>query len=64
MSVKMRVAALQNAVGCRLIASGGVASNADLKKLAETGLYGAIVGKAWYAGKVDLAAAIREVNTL
>lgn len=59
-----KLAALQNAVGCRLIASGGVASNADLKKLAETGLYGAIVGKAWYAGKVDLAAAIREVNTL
>ncbi len=59
-----KLATLQNAVGCRLIASGGVASNADLKKLAETGLYGAIVGKAWYAGKVDLAAAIREVNTL
>lgn len=57
-----RLAALQQAVGCGIIASGGVSSNEDLNKLAGMGLYGAIVGKAYYAGKVDLARAVREVQ--
>ena len=57
-----RLAALQQAVGCDIIASGGVSSNEDLNKLAGMGLYGAIVGKAYYAGKVDLARAVREVQ--
>lgn len=57
-----KLAALQKAVGCSIIASGGVSSNGDLKKLAEMGLYGAIVGKAYYAGRVDLARAVREVQ--
>ncbi len=57
-----RLAALQQAVGCDIIASGGVSSNEDLNKLAGMGLYGAIVGKVYYAGKVDLARAVREVQ--
>ncbi len=52
--------ALQKAVKCALTASGGVSSNADLRALRDQGLYAAIVGKAWYAGAVDLAQAVRE----
>lgn len=55
-----RLKALQNAVSCSITASGGVSSNEDLRRLRDMGLYAAIVGKAWYAGAVDLAQAIRE----
>ena len=55
-----RLDALQKAVNCQIVASGGVASNGDLFQLSGMGLYGAIIGKAWYAGTVDLAAAVRE----
>ncbi len=56
----VRLEALQGAVGCRITASGGVSSNADLRALRDMGLYAAITGKAWYAGKIDLAQAVRE----
>ena len=39
-------------------ASGGVSGLADIKALAEMGLYGAIIGKAYYVGAVDIAEAI------
>ena len=55
-----RLAALQKAVGCAITASGGVSSNGDLRQLRDMGLYAAIVGKAWYAGAVDLALAVEE----
>ena len=55
-----RLAALQSAVSCSITASGGVSSNEDLRQLRDRGLYAAIVGKAWYAGAVDLALAVRE----
>ena len=42
----------------QIIASGGVSSLEDVKRLAGQKLYGAIVGKAYYAGDIDLAAAI------
>ncbi|MBR1780191.1 MAG: 1-(5-phosphoribosyl)-5-[Oscillospiraceae bacterium] len=54
-----RLEALQRAVSCRIIASGGVSNNADIERLAEMGLYGAIIGKAYYAGTIDLAQAVR-----
>lgn len=38
----------------KLIASGGVSSFEDLKELEEIGVYGAIVGKAFYEGKVTI----------
>ncbi len=41
-----------------ITASGGVSSMQDVKKLADMGLYGAIIGKAYYTGDIDLAAAI------
>ena len=37
-----------------LIASGGVSSMEDVKALAEMKLHGAIIGKAYYIGAVDL----------
>ena len=55
-----RLDALQRAVNCQIVASGGVSSNGDLFQLSAMGLYGAIIGKAYYAGTVDLAAAVRE----
>ena len=48
--------------GARLIASGGVASIEHLHRLAETGVEGAIVGSALYEGRIDLAAAIRQLQ--
>lgn len=39
----------------QIIASGGVSSQADLIQLAELGLSGAIVGKAFYNGAITLA---------
>ena len=41
-----------------IIASGGVSSLEDVKKLKEAGLYGAIIGKAFYAGAIDLKEAV------
>lgn len=49
---------LSEAVGCQIVASGGVSCNEDLLKLQEMGLYGAIIGKAYYAGTVDLPRAV------
>lgn len=37
------------------IASGGVASKSDLKKLKDHELYGVVVGRAYYEGKITLA---------
>lgn len=41
-----------------LIASGGVSSLDDVRALREMGLYGAILGKALYTGRIDLAEAV------
>jgi len=38
----------------KLIASGGVSEIDDLKRLKDLGLYGAIVGKAFYEGRITL----------
>ena len=40
------------------IASGGVSSIEDVEKLAKQGTYGAIIGKAYYTGAIDLAQAV------
>jgi phosphoribosylformimino-5-aminoimidazole carboxamide ribotide isomerase len=37
-----------------VIASGGVASEEDIKKVKENDIYGVIIGKAFYEGKIDL----------
>ena len=41
-----------------LIASGGVSTLNDVKALAEMGLHGAIVGKAYYIGAISIKEAI------
>lgn len=55
-----RLEQLQRAVSCGIIASGGVSCNEDIVRLKQMGVYGAIIGKAWYAGAIDLAQAVRE----
>ncbi len=42
----------------QIIASGGVSGISDVEKLAAKGLYGAIIGKAYYTGDIDLTRAI------
>ena len=42
----------------QLVASGGVSSIDDIKTLADMNLYGAIIGKAYYIGAIDLKEAI------
>ncbi len=42
-----------------LVASGGVSSLEDIRFLREMNLYGAIVGKAYYTGAIDLKEAIK-----
>ena len=41
-----------------IIASGGVSSMDDIRALANADVYGAIIGKAYYIGAIDLAQAI------
>ncbi len=50
--------ALSQRFGVQIVASGGVSSIEDVKKLAAMGLYGAIVGKAYYTGAIQLCEAI------
>jgi phosphoribosylformimino-5-aminoimidazole carboxamide ribotide isomerase len=55
-------AALARLTGLRVIASGGVASEGDIKNLrarAEEGIEGVIIGQALYAGALSLPKAIR-----
>ncbi|GHO82935.1 1-(5-phosphoribosyl)-5-[(5-phosphoribosylamino) methylideneamino] imidazole-4-carboxamide isomerase [Dictyobacter formicarum] len=53
---------MQQAITSSLIASGGVSSLADLQALSQSGVEGAIIGKAIYTGAVDLATAIGEIE--
>ena len=55
-----RLQQLQKAVSCQLIASGGVSCNQDIVDLEHMGVYGAIIGKAYYAGAIDLAQAVKD----
>ena len=50
---------LSQACGLQIVASGGVSSLEDVRALAGMDLYAAIIGKAYYEGKIDLAEAIR-----
>ena len=45
-----------------IIASGGISNIAQLKRLAQIGVEGAIVGRALYTGDVDLEEASREIR--
>ena len=43
-----------------IIASGGVSSMDDVRALRDMNIYGAIIGKAYYTGAIDLKEAIKE----
>ena len=49
---------LQREFGLELIASGGVSSLEDVARLRALGLYGAIIGKAYYTGDIALREAV------
>lgn len=49
---------LSGKTGMNIIASGGVSSLGDVSALKETGVFGAIIGKAYYTGAIDLKEAI------
>ena len=51
-------AALANATGLNVIASGGVGALADVVRVMEMDLAGVIIGRALYEGRVDLGQAI------
>ena len=57
------VAAMVQNTGMAIIASGGVTSLDDLRRLAQTGAEAAIVGRALYEGSLDLAEAIEASAT-
>jgi phosphoribosylformimino-5-aminoimidazole carboxamide ribotide isomerase len=45
-----------------IIASGGVSSMQDVIRLKEQGVYGAIIGKAYYTGAIQLEQAVKVAN--
>ena len=49
---------LQREFGLELIASGGDSSLEDVARLRALGLYGAIIGKAYYTGDIELREAV------
>ncbi len=51
-------ASLSQKYELQLVASGGVSSLEDVKALREMSLYGAIIGKAYYLGVIDLTQAL------
>ncbi len=56
-------ARLARASGLAIIASGGLASLDDLRRLSRhPGIEGAIIGRALYTGAIDLAEAVREFS--
>jgi phosphoribosylformimino-5-aminoimidazole carboxamide ribotide isomerase len=57
-----RLKALRESVSCKITASGGVACNQDITDLMKINMDGAIIGKAFYAGTIDLKRAIEEAG--
>ena len=54
------LAELAGAVKLPVIASGGISTLEDIRRLAQLGLAGCIVGRALYEGKINLGEAIQE----
>ncbi len=53
-----QLAALNQAVSCDVVASGGIKDMDDIRALSDLGLYGAICGRSIYKGTLDLKEAI------
>ncbi len=56
-------AELSRTLSVNIIASGGVSTLDDVKTLAGLGLYGAIIGKAYYTGAVKISEAIEAAKS-
>lgn len=56
------LAAVDKACGIDIIASGGVSTEENIKKLREMNLYGAIIGKALYEGNLSLEQLMEDAN--
>lgn len=54
---------LSQEISIDIVASGGVSTIGDILSLGSIGLYGAILGKAVYEKKIDLAAAIKAAES-
>ena len=57
-----QLAALRDAVRCSIVASGGVSTLEDIRRLRDMGIDEAIAGKAVYTGALSLAQAIQEAK--
>ena len=57
-----QLGALRQAVSCAIVASGGVTTLDDIRRLRDAGIDAAIAGKAIYTGALDLAEAIKEAR--
>ncbi len=53
---------LSKSLSVDIIASGGVSSMEDIEALAKFGIHGAIIGKAYYTGAIDLAEAVAKAE--
>lgn len=56
------LAELMERTGLRVTASGGVSRNEDIRELRRRRVDAVIIGKAWYAGKIDLAQAVADAG--
>lgn len=54
--------ALSEEYSVNIVASGGVSTLSDVEELSKMNIYGAIIGKAYYTGAVNLSCAIRLVK--
>lgn len=51
---------LKEQLSLNIIASGGVTDMNDIEKLSQIGVHGAIIGKAYYTGAIDLTEAVEK----
>ena len=51
---------LQEKTGLQVVASGGVSTLEDVRRVKEAGLAGVIIGRAFYEGKLSLRAVLSE----
>lgn len=55
--------ALSEKYSVNIVASGGVSTLSDVDELAKMNIYGAIIGKAYYTGAIELEEAIKVAQT-
>lgn len=53
---------LNDELSINIIASGGVTDMSDIENLAKLGVYGAIIGKAYYTGAINLNEAVEKAK--